>query len=330
MAGPGLDMASKAISAAGVWRVSAMCFLTAALCLVMLPLVGAVPLSWERAFSGQAPDSQILWDIRVPRVVLSLLSGGALSLAGVLFQALLRNALATPDTLGVSSGAALGAFAAICFAFPSLWAAAFAGAVLTLFVVLGVSAKRQRVSAFTLLLAGVTVTSICTAAMLCLQSIATLGQSIAISRWLMGGIEPVSYSTLAILAAALIAVLAYATTQARQWNLLAMGEDWAFLRGVGASKLIYSGYFMGSFLTASVTALTGPIGFVGLIVPHALRLWLGPDHRLLLISSFLLGGAFLAICDTVARTVIAPAEVPVGVITAILGGPFFIWLLRTR
>ncbi|MGH9666288.1 MAG: FecCD family ABC transporter permease, partial [Bryobacteraceae bacterium] len=118
--------------------------------------------------------------------------------------------------------------------------------------------------------------------------------------------------------------------KAREWNLLAVGEDWAAARGVSSTRLILTGYLAGSFMTASVTALTGPIGFVGLIVPHALRLRLGADHRVLIPCSFLLGAAFLTVCDTVSRTALAPTEIPVGVITALLGGPFFIWLLRSK
>jgi iron complex transport system permease protein len=116
--------------------------------------------------------------------------------------------------------------------------------------------------------------------------------------------------------------------QARSWNLMAVGEEWAGARGVNASRLMMIGYIAGSFMTASITAFTGPIGFIGLIVPHALRLAVGADHRVLIPCSFLTGAAFLIVCDTVARTILSPVEIPVGVITAMLGGPFFLWLLR--
>jgi iron complex transport system permease protein len=146
----------------------------------------------------------------------------------------------------------------------------------------------------------------------------------------MGGIDAVEYSTLAWLAAGALPAVTLIFLKARDWNLMAVGEDWAAARGVNVSRLILTGYLLGSFVTGSVTALTGPIGFVGLIVPHALRLRLGADHRVLIPCSFLLGAAFLAVCDTLARTVLAPTEVPVGVVTALLGGPFFIWLLRSK
>jgi iron complex transport system permease protein len=146
----------------------------------------------------------------------------------------------------------------------------------------------------------------------------------------MGGIDAVEYSTLAWLAAAVLPVAILVTSRARQWNLLAVGDDWAASRGVSTTGLTILGYVAGSILTGLVTSLTGPIGFVGLIVPHALRMRLGADHRVLLPCSFFAGGAFLCICDTLARTILAPTEIPVGVLTAMAGGPFFIWLLRSR
>ena len=308
----------------------------AAAVLCLAPLIGSTSIGYSRALAGLSPDSEILFYTRLPRVLLALLAGGALGVAGVLFQAMLRDALATPYTLGVSSGASLGAVAAICLGWrevghlPAIWLAAFAGAAVVLFLVMGVATEGRRMSSFTLLLAGVSINTICLAAILFLQYIASFGQTFAIVRWLMGGIDAVDYSTLAWFAAAVLPAVGLVFLRARDWNLMAVGEDWAAARGVSVSRLMLSGYVLGSFLAGSVTALAGPIGFVGLIVPHALRLKLGADHRLLLPCSFFTGAAFLAICDTVARTALAPTEIPVGVVTALLGGPFFIWLLRSK
>ena len=304
--------------------------------LCLAPLIGSTSINYSRALAGLSPDSEILFYTRLPRVLLALLAGGALAVAGVLFQAMLREALATPYTLGVSSGASLGAVAAICLGWrevghlPAIWLASFAGAAVVLFLVMGVATEGRRMSSFTLLLAGVSINTICLAAILFLQYIATFGQTFAIVRWLMGGIDAVDYSTLAWFAAAVLPAVGLIFLRARDWNLMAVGEDWAAARGVSVSRLMLSGYVLGSFLAGSVTALAGPIGFVGLIVPHALRLKLGADHRLLLPCSFFTGAAFLAVCDTLARTVLAPTEIPVGVVTALLGGPFFIWLLRSK
>jgi iron complex transport system permease protein len=213
---------------------------------------------------------------------------------------------------------------------PAVWLAAFSGAALTLLLVLGVASEGRRMSSFTLLLAGVTINSMCLAMILFLHNLASFQQSFSISRWLMGGIDSIDYATVGWLSAVSLPAAAVIVWNARQWNLLAVGEEWAAARGVNTSRLMLTGYLTGSLLTGAVTALTGPIGFVGLIVPHALRLRLGADHRVLLPCSFFVGAAFLAVCDARARTVIAPAEIPVGVITALCGGPFFIWLLRTR
>jgi len=303
---------------------------------VVTPFLGSTSIDFTKALAGQSPDAEIFFYVRLPRVLLALLAGGALAVTGVLFQALVRDALADPYVLGVAAGASLGAVLAICFGWHSaggvstIWLAASAGAALTLFLVLGIATQGRRMSSFTLLLAGVTINSICAAAILFLHNIVEFGQSFMVLRWLMGGIEPVAYSTIAWLAVFVLSIVAVVFARAREWNLLAVGEDWAAARGVSAQRLMLIGFVAGSLLTGTVTAITGPIGFVGLIVPHALRIRWGADHRLLLPCSFLIGAAFLALADTVARTAMAPAEIPVGVITAMLGGPFFIWLLRSK
>ncbi|MBI1895611.1 MAG: iron ABC transporter permease [Acidobacteria bacterium] len=325
-------MRVKQVSGARVLKTAGVCLLIALACAVLLPLAGSAPVDFRRALAGQSPDAEILFYSRVPRLILAMLAGGALSTAGVLFQALLRDALATPYTLGISSGASLGAVIAIVFGLQQtgIWGAAFAGAAITLFVVAGVASQGRRLSSFTLLLAGITVNSIALALILVFFNLASVGQSFAITRWIIGAIEPVSYTTLAWLSVLVLAGAVYTFWHARDWNLLAVGEEWAAVRGLSPTRVILAGYLAGSLLTGAATALTGPVGFVGLIVPHALRMKLGADHRLLVPASFLLGAAFLAVCDTIARTALAPAEIPAGVVTSLLGGPFFIWMLRSR
>jgi iron complex transport system permease protein len=302
---------------------------------LVAPLLGANPVDWAKAWRGEWPDAQILFDIRLPRVLLALLAGGALASGGVLFQALLRDALATPYTLGVSSGSSLGAVIAICFGLqgfaglPGIWIAALIGAAAALALVMAIAGGGRRMSSFTLLLAGVTINSITMAFILLLHSTASFGQSFAITHWLMGGLGAVPYPALAGLAVIIVGIVVYLFLHAREWNLMTAGEDWAASRGVSPRRVLIIGYLAGSVLTATVTCITGPIGFVGLIVPHALRLKLGSDHRLLLPCSFLYGAAFLIGCDILARITLAPAEIPVGVVTALLGGPVFILLLRS-
>ena len=304
--------------------------------LLIAPLIGSSSISFERAFRGESPDAEILFDIRLTRTLLAAAAGGALALAGVIFQALLRDALATPFTLGVSNGAALGAVIAICFGWgavgeiSSLGLSAMAGALIVMWTVVKIASEGRRMSSFTLLLTGVTINSICMAAILFLHSSAGFIQSFAIVRWLMGGIDSPRPATLAAVGVGVLVALGLTMWKANDLNLLAVGEEWALTRGADVRWLMRFCFVLGSFLTAVVTAMTGPIGFIGLITPHALRMVVGADHRLLVPASFCVGAAFLVVCDTAARTIMAPAEIPVGVITAMLGGPFFIWLLRSR
>jgi iron complex transport system permease protein len=294
------------------------------------PLIGSTHISLSCALSGVSPDHEIFFYARLPRVLLALIAGAALSVTGTLFQCMLRDPLAEPYTLGVSSGSSVGTVIAISLGWRLSVLPAILGAAAVLLIVLGMAMEGRRLSSFTLLLTGVTMNSISFAIILFLHSIASFSQSFEISRWLMGQLDAVDYSTLAWMAAPVIAICVLVTLRAPEWNLLAVGEDWATSRGAHASRLTIFGYIAGSILVGLVTALAGPIGFVGLIVPHALRLKLGADHRTLLPCAFLTGAAFLGLCDVLSRVAIAPSEIPVGVVTALCGGPFFLWLLRTK
>ncbi|MBL8229372.1 MAG: iron ABC transporter permease [Bryobacterales bacterium] len=306
------------------------------LVLAIAPWIGSTKIDSTRVFAGLQPDAAIFFQARLPRVFLAALAGAALSMAGVLFQALLRDSLADPYTLGIASGASLGAVLAIVLGWreigglPAIWLAALAGAAGALFLVISLASSGRKISSFSLLLSGVTVNAMAVAMILLLQSLATFTQSFAISRWLMGQVDIVDGSSLFALLTIVGALLAFLLVTARQWNLMAAGEDWAAARGVSTSRLMWLGFLAGALLTGSITVITGPIGFVGLIVPHALRLRLGADHRLLFPAAFFGGAAFLAICDTAARSILPPADIPVGVVTSLLGGPFFLWLLRRR
>jgi iron complex transport system permease protein len=329
-------MRIKGLDKRRYWKAVSLTAAAAAGVLVLAPLVGSTRVDLGRVLAKQEPDYQVFVMLRVPRVLLAMLAGGSLALAGAVFQSLLRDALATPYTLGVSSGAALGAVTAICFGWqrvgslPAVWASALCGAGLVMLLVLGIAGIGQRTSSFMLLLAGIAINSMCSALILLVHSMAGFSQSFSILRWMMGGIDAVDYSTLGWLLLLIAPAAGMVIWRGIAWNLMAVGEEWAAARGVSVRPLLLTGYIAASVLTAPVTAVTGPIGFVGLIVPHALRLRIGADHRVLLPCSFLLGAAFLAVCDTAGRVVLAPADLPVGIITALLGGPFFIWLLRTR
>lgn len=313
--------------------LAAVVFLGAAL---LLPWFGAGPLDLDRVWRHEAPDYQILMELRVSRTLLALVAGGALSLAGALFQAMLRDALATPYTLGISAGASLGAVTVIAIGsetllgMPAIWTGSIAGAFAVLALVLGGSFERQQISAFSLLLSGIAINSVCSALIIVLHSFAGVSKSFSIARWLIGSVDATSYTSLAVLAAVVLAAMLLILRQAKSWNLIAVGEQWSGSRGVSVSRLLLRGYIAGSVLVAGAIALVGPIGFVGLIVPHLVRSRVSPDYRILMPCAFLFGGALLATCDTVGRLVIPPNEIPAGAVLALLGGPYLVWLIRQR
>jgi iron complex transport system permease protein len=313
--------------------LSILAFVGAAL---ILPWVGAGPISLAHVLRHEAPDYGILVELRISRTLLALVAGGALSLAGALFQAMLRDALATPYTLGISAGASLGAVAAIAagwetvFGIPVTWIGALAGAFSVLALVIGGSFRRRQISAFSLLLTGIAINSVCAAFIIILSSFAGMSRSFSIARWLIGSIDATSYGSLGALTVVVFITATFILSQARSWNLLAVGERWAASRGVRVGTLLGTGYIAGSVLVAGAIALTGPIGFVGLIVPHLVRSRVSPDHRLLMPCVFFFGGALLAFCDALGRVVMAPAEIPAGAVLALIGGPYLVWVIRQR
>ena len=302
----------------------------------LLPWVGAGPISLSRVLSHTAPDYYIFVQLRITRTLLALIAGGALSLAGALFQAMLRDALATPYTLGISGGASLGAVAVIAagwqvvWGIPGTWFGALAGAFTVLGFVIGGSLKSRPISAFSLLLTGIAINSICAACIIILGGYAGMSRSFSIARWLIGSIDSTSYGSLCALSLTVLILAVFIFSQSRSWNLLAVGEQWAASRGVRVGSLLRTGYVAGSILVAGAIALTGPIGFVGLIVPHVVRSRISPDHRVLLPCVFFYGGALLALCDAIGRTVLRPAEIPAGAVLALIGGPYLVWAVRQR
>ncbi len=304
--------------------------------IAVCPLVGGSGLDFGKLIRQEQPDWNIFLQLRLPRALLALLAGGALAVSGALFQALLRDALATPSTLGVSAAASLGAVIAITTtadretSFPLVWLYALVGAGAVIVVAAKLARVKRRFSSFTLLLTGIAINGICSAVVLLLHSLAGITKSFQITHWLMGGIDAVEYSTLGLLAVVVVPVCFWILVRARTWNVLSYGDAWAAGRGLDTGSLSIQGFIAGALLTGTLTAITGPIAFVGLIVPHLLGRLIGPDLRVLLPAALFGGGAFLVVCDTISRSVLAPIEIPVGVTTALLGGPFFVWLLWTR
>jgi iron complex transport system permease protein len=304
--------------------------------LVATPLVGSQRLSLAGIVHGDPSTQLIFWQIRLPRILLSLLGGAALAVSGLGFQTLFRNPLAEPYTLGVSSGAALGAVLALRFeggtflGLSLVGIASFAGALGATALIVGLALRRQGIETSTLLLAGVAVSLSCSAIILFLQYLADSTQTFRMVRWMMGGLSVVGYGEVLWLLPWVIAGSAGLFALRWELNLLLTGEELAASRGVDLARLRRLVLLATSLMIGALVAVAGPIGFVGLIVPHMLRRLVGHDHLFLLPACILGGGAFLTLCDAVGRTVMAPAELPVGILTALLGGPFFLWLLVWR
>lgn len=304
---------------------------------------GQAPLAPETVLSalggyGAGAAGDIVLYQRLPRVVLALLAGGALAVAGAVFQALLRNPLATPHTLGVSAGGALAAIAAISFSirWPRIGPVGplqffgLLGAFFNMGIIYLLATRRRHFSTFKLLLAGVTLGLISSALIMFVRYVSAPHKLVVVDRWLMGGLDVQGYRSLASVLPLFGPALVLLFSRANALNLISFGEELAVGRGVNLRALQTETFVAGSVLTASVVSVAGPVGFVGLIVPHMFRMLLGPDHRKLLFASFFGGGALLVVADTFARTAFAPSELPVGVLTAMMGGPFFLVLLVRR
>ena len=312
----------------------------AAVTLVLAPLVGPTHVDLRRAFDFSVPfadnaDAQIFFIARLPRTLAGALVGSLFAASGVVFQGLLRNALATPFTLGVSTGAALGAVIAISFnwsiaalGISAVPVAAFAGSLAAVAIVYALAQARHRgLSTTVLLLAGVTMNAFFSAMILFVQYFASFADVYRTLRWLMGDLDVSSYQPIvAALPAALVAFAVFAWL-ARPLNLLSLSTDSAESRGLDVTRAQRAAFLSASLATGAAVTVGGPIGFVGIIIPHLVRLLVGPDHRIVLPAAILFGASFLVACDVLARTVMAPIELPVGIITAMIGGPFFLWLL---
>jgi iron complex transport system permease protein len=309
--------------------------------LVVLVLSPSFGMKWINPILFVRPDgsmdANILMQIRLPRVLTAYLAGGALAISGMAFQSVFRNPLATPFTLGVSSGAALGAALFIRFGLflsipliGGVGIAAFGGAMLSILLVYGLTRIKGGFSSATLLLAGVAVNFFFSSLILFINFISDYAQSHKIIHWMMGGFGNNGYAEAGQIAGFSLVGAIMLWVMSHELNLLMTGDDIAITRGVNVPRIKRLLFVAVSLMVGAVVAFCGPIGFVGMMAPHICRLVIGPNHRKLLPVSFLFGGIFLTACDTFARTIVPPAEVPVGIITALLGGPFFIVLLLNR
>jgi iron complex transport system permease protein len=280
----------------------------------------------------------IVWQVRMPVVIGVALVGAALAVAGVLFQGMLRNPLADPFLIGTSSGAALGAAIAFVLPFDTIYGSffsltpllAFAGAMLTILFVYAIARVGGQTPVVTLLLAGVVVNAVLVALqtlILTLSPHAQFGIQ-ALFSWLAGGIAVTNWSPIVVVGAIILAGIVFSLVLANVLDAFGLGEEGAAHLGLHVERYKLLIIVVGSLVTAAAVSISGLIGFVGLVTPHAMRLLLGPSHRLLLPASALGGAIFLTLADLLARVVIAPAVLPVGVFTALVGAPFFLFLLR--
>jgi cobalamin transport system permease protein len=348
----GAQAGAPSVLTAGRW-ISVMLFLSAAAAVLLLiclqfgtqrvGLSEAAEIFARLLYEGSAQSETIgttgviLFQVRLPRLLLGLLVGACLASVGVVLQALLRNPLADPYVLGVSSGAALGVALATLFgigttvlALSVLPLCGFAGGLLSLLVVYRMAASYGRLPIHSLLLAGVILNAIFSALIMFVTSIMEPNRSVGTMTWLMGTLISPSYPVLAVLTLYLMTGLFLLLKQAQVLNIMTLGEESARSLGIETEQIKRRVYIISALITGAVVSVSGMIGFVGMVIPHAVRLMLGADHRLLLPASALGGGMYLMAADTVARTLMDPTEIPVGVVTALAGGPFFIYLLAWR
>lgn len=319
--------------------------------IVLCSQFGAVPVQLAEVFAalryvltGGSLDAAsletagvIFLHVRLPRVLMGFLVGSALAAVGVTLQALLRNPLADPYVLGVSSGAALGASLAILLGIgttvmllPLLPLFGFIGGLFALVLIYRLAQAQGRLPIHSLLLAGVILNAILTALIMFITSIMEPNRSAGLMAWLMGSLTAPGYPALGVVVLYVAFVSAVLVRKAQVLNVLTQGEEIARSLGVDTERVKKQLYVVTALVTGAVVSVSGMIGFVGMVVPHAVRMMIGSDHRLLLPASALVGGMFLVLSDTIARTVFAPAEIPVGIVTALAGGPFFLYLLLWR
>jgi iron complex transport system permease protein len=337
------------------WKLTLTLLFLALIATIIVSLnIGYAPISFNQILSiisNQVPilnmgidsssftatNQAIILEIRLPRVIAGVFIGAALSAAGVLYQGVFKNPMSDPYVLGVSAGASLGAAIAIVFGaglsfigLPLIPTAAFIGALVTVFIVYNISRVGSRVPEMTLLLSGIAVSIFLAALFQIIEVLAPNTLLTSLVFWLIGGIANITWDNLASIFPFIIIGIILSYFFARDLNMLSFGEDTAKHLGVNTERTRKILLAVGSLMTGAAVSISGLIGFVGLMIPHITRLLIGPDHRILLPASVVVGALYLVICDAIARVLTGAGELPVGVITALAGGPFFIFLLRKK
>jgi len=308
------------------------------LVLLVSPFFGtAMNWSIEDLVFNNGVAGDIFWRIRLPRVALGFIAGASLGAAGVSFQALFKNPLASPYTLGVASGSSFGAVTSISLGItdsflglPGIVIGGLLGALLVTSMIYIVSCGAKPLSGAAMLLAGVAMSFFFSSLLLFSQYLSDFTQSFHIMRWLMGGLEVVDYQAVLFLAPIIAVGTGILLCYCEELDAVSTGDELAYSRGVDVKRTRKILFFGQSLMIGAVVSFTGPIGFVGIMVPHICRLLVGASHRVLVPVTIVAAGSFLVACDALARVVVAPADLPVGIITALLGGPFFLWILLRR
>jgi len=303
--------------------------------------LGAVDLPLRKAFflltkDPGTPEYAILFEVRLPRILLGLAVGGGLAISGVILQGMFRNPLVEPYTLGISGGAALGVCLNIVADAPRVFgplatpASGFLGAMGIIFLVYAISARGEAIRLSRLLLIGVMVSFMASSLIMLVMAVTRTEDLHGIIFWIMGSLEEPSSSLIRVTLFISLGGMMLSFLFAVDLNALSLGEEEAFHLGVEVDRVKKTLFVIASLLTGCCVAVAGIIGFVGLVVPHLMRLLVGGDHRILLVASYISGAAFLILCDTLARVVIAPTEFPVGVITGLVGGAVFIYAMSRK
>lgn len=303
-------------------------------------MVGSAGIPIGKVFAalwngGPGPEHNIIFDIRIPRILLAFAVGGALSLSGVILQGMFRNPLVEPYTLGISGGAGLAVALSVFFGFQrfagfTIPLAGFLGALAVLGLIYVLSIRKGMANLQGLLLTGVMISFLCSSLIMLIMAVSRTESLHGIIFWIMGSLQEPNFLLIKIAVIVALILLAASYLFCRDLNALALGEEEAIQLGVSVEHTKRLLFVIASVLTGVCVSIAGIIGFVGLVVPHFIRHFVGNDHRVLLVSSFLGGGAFLIFCDTVARIIISPLELPVGVITGIIGGSMFIYMLARK
>lgn len=303
-------------------------------CLFLAPFLGAIIINPADILESRSPENLIFWSLRLPRAAGAFLAGAGLSLCGLVFQAMFRNPLATPFTLGISSGAALGASIYLRFGAAASFlgmagslVSALLGCFLSMILVYAITRARGGFSTAVMLLAGVIINFFFSSLVMFVQYVSNAHDAMQIMRWLMGTLAGVNASGLWKMAVVVFSGFALFSRLSPELDLLTAGEEMAASRGVNVKRVKLLIFMGASVIVGVIVSVAGPIGFVGMMIPQICRLWLGYGHAALAPASFFMGGGFLVLCDLLSRSALAPAELPIGILTSMLGAPFFLWIL---